>query len=411
MSTTEDRRSLEASIRREADRLGWTVYLVGGTVRDRLRRRAPRDIDVAVEGDAVALAVEWARRRGAEAVTAAAFGTASVTIGRGMRPLRIDFSSARGETYRHPGALPDVFPAGIEADLARRDFTVNAMAVPLNGPAAGSLVDPYGGKSDLARRVVRMLHPRSPHDDPTRAYRAVRFALRLGFRIEPGTRAWIEAARDAGAFARVSGDRLRRELLLLLGEVPPAAAAAALSRLGLDRAIDPALTASAATRRRLSPLGRGALSARGESAGWTALLLWLIDGAREDRRRVADRLGLAGSRRDEWLRAPADRSAARDLLAARAPASALAALARDWSPEELLAIAASFPPAPRRKLLEARRRGAALKLSIRGEDLKRSGLAPGPVIGRALERTWRARVDGRIGRADELAFALREGTR
>ena len=410
MSTTEDRRILEASIRREADRRGWTAYLVGGTVRDRLRRRVPRDIDVAVEGDAVALALEWARRRGAEANISAAFGTASVSIAGGKKPFRVDFSSTRGETYRHPGALPDVFPAGIEADLGRRDFTVNAMAIPLNGPAAGSLVDPYGGKPDLARGIIRMLHPRSPHDDPTRAYRAVRFALRLGFRIEPTTRAWIEAARAAGAFDRVSGDRLRRELLLLFEEVPPAAAAAALSRLGIDRAIDPAFRGSVA-RRRLSRLGERGLAPRGESAAWTALLLWLLEGAREDRRRVADRLGLAGSRRDEWLRAPSDRAAAQDLLAARAPASALAALARDWSPEELLAIAASFPADPRRRLLDARRRGAALKLSIRGEDLKRSGVAPGPVIGRALDRTWRARVDGRIGRADELAFAIREGSR
>jgi hypothetical protein len=99
------------------------------------------------------------------------------------------------------------------------------------------------------------------------------------------------------------------------------------------------------------------------------------------------------------------------LLARRAPASDLAALARDWSTEEALAIAASLPAGARRKLVDARRRGSSLKLSIRGEDLKRSGVVPGPVIGRALERTWRARVDGRIGRAEELAFALREGSR
>jgi tRNA nucleotidyltransferase (CCA-adding enzyme) len=407
MSTTDDRRSLEASIRREADRRGWTAYLVGGTVRDRLRRRVPRDIDVAVEGDGVALARAWARSRGREAVISAAFGTASVTIGAEARPLRIDFSSARGETYRHPGALPDVFPAGIESDLARRDFTVNAMAIPLNGPAAGSLVDPFGGRADLSRRVVRMLHPRSPHDDPTRAYRAVRFGLRLGFRIEPETRAWIAAARTAGAFARVSGDRLRREILLLFAEAPPVA----LSRLGLDGAIDPALSASAAARRRLSRLGRGGRAPRGESAAWTVFLLWLLDGSGEDRRRIADRLALAGSRREEWLRAPADRDAAADLIARRAPASALAGLARNWSPEEMLAIAASLPAVARRKLIDARRRGSTLKLSIRGEDLKRSGVEPGPVIGRALERTWQARVDGRIGRADELAYALREGSR
>lgn len=411
MSTTEDRRRIEASIGREADRRGWTAYLVGGTVRDRLRRRLPRDVDLAVEGDAVAFALGWAGSRGLEAEASTAFGTATVTLRRGPRPLRIDFSTARGETYRHPGALPDVFPAGIEADLARRDFTVNAMAIPLNGPAAGLLVDPHGGRADLERGVIRMLHPRSPLDDPTRAYRAVRFALRLGFRIDPSTRRWISAARSAGAFTRVSGDRLRRELLLLFDDAPRAPAAAFLSRLGLDRAIDPAFTFSGTTRRRLSLLGRGGLAPRGTSAAWAALLLASLEAETADRRRIADRLALAGPRREDWLRTAADRAAAQALLTARAPASDVAALARGWSSDELLAIAASFPAGSRRRLLEARRRGAALKLSIRGEDLKRSGVVPGPVIGRALERTWRARVDGRIGRSDELAFALGEGLR
>jgi len=410
MSTTDDRRRLEASIRAEAGRRGSAVYLVGGTVRDRLRRRSPRDLDVAVEGDAVAFARGWAASVGAEAETAPAFGTASVIVEAGARPLRVDFSSTRGETYRHPGALPDVFPAGIEADLLRRDFTVNAMAIPLNGAAAGTLIDPCGGRADLRRRVIRMLHSRSPHDDPTRAYRAVRFALRLGFRIEPGTRKWIASAVGAGVVARVSGDRLRRELLLLLGEVPPVSAVESLARLGLDGAIEPALV-RAPGRGRLAGLGRAPVPLRGERAAWAALLLWVLDAPAGARARVADRLALSGARRDEWARIPADRDAAREALARGAPRSDLAALSRRWSVEELSAIAASMPAASGRRLVEARRRADALRLTIGGEDLKRSGLPPGPGIGKALDRTWRARIDGRIRKADELAFALVEGRR
>jgi tRNA nucleotidyltransferase (CCA-adding enzyme) len=357
----------------------------------------------------VALALGWAAREGAEAEVAPAFGTASVKAGSGARPLRVDFSSTRGETYRHPGALPDVHPAGIETDLLRRDFTVNAMAIPLNGADAGTLIDPCGGKADVARGVIRMLHAGSPHDDPTRAYRAVRFALRLGYRIEPVTRTWIAAAVAAGAVARVSGDRLRRELLLLFADVPLACAVAGLARLGLDRAIDPALARASTARVRRDRSGRAPVPLRGERAAWAALLLWLIDAPPEARARVADRLAFSGLRREEWLRIPADRAAAREALGRRAPVSDLAALSRGWSAEELSAIASSMADGPSRRLVEARRRGETLRLSIRGDDLKRSGLLPGPGIGKALDRTWRARIDGRIRKADELAFALEAG--
>jgi hypothetical protein len=132
-------------------------------------------------------------------------------------------------------------------------------------------------------------------------------ASRVRFALRPS---WSNANRNgsppraAGAIRHVSGDRLRREVLLLLAEAPPVPAAAALSRLGLDRAIDPAFAPSATARRRLAQLGRSGLAPRGDASAWTALLLWLLDAVPEDRRRVADRLALTGFRREEWLRLP-----------------------------------------------------------------------------------------------------------
>ena len=408
MSTTDAIREIEASIRGLAQREGKAAYLVGGAVRDRLLRRRPSDLDVAIDGDAVAFARAWARTRAVEAEAAPAFGTASarVPVPRGF--VRVDFATIRGERYARPGALPEVFPGSLDEDLRRRDFTVNAMALGLAGPAAGRLVDPVGGREDLRRGVIRMIHAGSPQDDPTRAFRAVRFALRLGFRIAPETRRWIAEARETGAFSAVSGDRLRRELRLLFAEQPADRAAAALARERLDRAIDPALAVTPAVRRRLARLPAGS----GEEPRFRgAILAWCIDLPASARRRIAGRLGIAGEAKADLLRAREEREALAALLADRAPDSEIASRARACSAELAAAIESALPPGRAQRFRRVRRRGARVRLRIRGEDLRRSGVAAGPAIGRALDLTWRARVDGRIRRGDELAFAIREGTR
>jgi tRNA nucleotidyltransferase/poly(A) polymerase len=145
---------------------GERAYLVGGAVRDLLLGAEHPDLDLAVEGDAV----ELARRLGAEPVAHERFSTATVDLDG----VRVDLARTRAETYPHPGALPEVEPAPLERDLARRDFTVNAMALPLDG--RGQLVDPHGGRVDLRAGLLRVLHPGSFADDPTRALRAARYA-------------------------------------------------------------------------------------------------------------------------------------------------------------------------------------------------------------------------------------------
>ncbi len=380
-------------------------------MRDRLRRRRPRDLDVAVEGDAIAFARAWGRERGVAIDASPAFGTAAALPAAGSRVPRVDFSSTRAERYRRSGALPDVFAAGIEEDLRRRDFTVNAMAIPLTGPSRGTLLDPCGGRDDLRRRVVRMIHSRSPHDDPTRALRAVRFSLRFGFRIGTETRRWILEALAAGALSAVSGDRLRRELRLLFTEQPPALAVPALARLGLDRAIDPALAAGAPVRRRFRRLREAVRGAPEEVRFAASLVAWGLDLGPETARRIADRLGLAGEARSAFLRAPEDLAAVRARLRSSAGDSVVAAFVRGLPEAEALALESALPSREAARFRRAARRANRIRLAIRGEDLRRSGMAPGPGIGRALDRTWRARVDGRIRRSDELAFALGEERR
>jgi tRNA nucleotidyltransferase (CCA-adding enzyme) len=183
------------------------AYLVGGAVRDLLLGRERADVDVVVEGDPARLA----RRLGGESRAHERFGTVAVNADG----LEVDLAAARSEVYPEPGALPRVRPASLTEDLARRDFTINAMAVPLAGEVR--LIDPHGGLADLERGVLRALHPGSMRDDPTRALRAARYAARYGLRPEPDTDEQIRAT-DLGA---VSSDRVEAELRKLAAESEP----------------------------------------------------------------------------------------------------------------------------------------------------------------------------------------------
>ena len=200
------------------------VFVVGGAVRDVLLDGSPHELDLVVEGDAVEVARRAARRLGGKLTVHERFGTATVAADG----FAFDLAGARRETYAHPGALPDVvLGATLHEDLARRDFTVNAMAVRLTD---GELTAWPGAREDLAAGVLRVLHDRSFADDPTRILRLARYSARLGFEPDPHTDALI----DAALFATVSGDRLGRELRLLLEEPHPAAQ---LARHGIGRAL------------------------------------------------------------------------------------------------------------------------------------------------------------------------------
>jgi len=197
-----EREAALATVRRVA--IDLPCYLVGGTVRDVLLGQPALDLDLAVDGPVA----EFALRLDPDAVLHERFDTAEVVVeGRHM-----DLARTRSERYSRPGALPDVEPAGIEVDLTRRDFTINALAIPLDRP--GELLDPCGGIADLERRVINVIHPKSLVDDPTRAVRAARYAARLGFDIDHRTADLLPAV-DLGT---VSRERFESELVLIAGE-------------------------------------------------------------------------------------------------------------------------------------------------------------------------------------------------
>lgn len=344
-----------AAVREAADA---PVHLVGGAVRDLLLGRGRSDIDLVVEGDAVALAA----RLGAEVVEHERFATAKVRLDG----HEVDIAGARAESYPHPGALPEVVPAtDLDSDLRRRDFTINAMAIPLQGEPR--LIDPHGGREDLEAGLLRVLHPGSFADDPTRAVRAARYAARFGFRPESETAALLRSAN----LRTVSADRREAELLRLAAE-PNAA------------------------------------------RGFELLAEWGLVKPRRGGIELASRVGELVSAPPWSELAPRDRAVLAAALGPRGAEDGLAA-ARPARPSEAVELAAGSRPV---ELVLARALGAdwldrylgewrRVALEIDGTDLIAAGVAEGPAVGRGLAAALRRKLDGEIhGREQELKAAL-----
>ena len=238
-------RDLLAILRRAgtiAQQRGAALYIVGGAVRDMILQRTPDDLDLVVEGDAIGLAEALATELNGTVRSHAAFGTATLSLKRDAgTALTLDFVMARTEFYEHPSALPDVEAASLRHDLHRRDFTINTLAICLNPARYGWLYDFYGGRRDIARGLIRVIHNLSFIDDPTRILRAARLAARLGFTIEPRTRALIGDALEQGILGRATPQRVMNELRLILAEEHPEPALALLDDLGVLHAVHPAL--------------------------------------------------------------------------------------------------------------------------------------------------------------------------
>jgi tRNA nucleotidyltransferase (CCA-adding enzyme) len=200
-----------------ADELGVKAYLVGGPVRDKLLGIENFDLDFVVEGNGIRFAESLNKSFKGKLTKYPAFGTATI----GSEDKRVDIVTARKETYKKPGAYPKVKPGKIKDDLFRRDFTINAMAIAVNKKGLGKLVDFYNGQKDLKKGLIRVLHDKSFMDDPTRIFRAVRFAVRLGFKIEPHTKKLMKNAVLDGLLGDVNAGRIRKEIELFLKEKNP----------------------------------------------------------------------------------------------------------------------------------------------------------------------------------------------
>lgn len=230
----------------EATQSGFPLYIVGGSVRDLILDSVIKDLDFTLEGDAIKFARALAKKHGGKVITHDKFHTTTWSVNSF---IDIDIVSARKETYEQPGALPSVKRSGIDDDIRRRDFTINGMALRLDRNHFGELTDPLNGQADIERGWIRVLHPRSFVDDPTRMFRAVRYAGRYGFEIEAETLQLFNG-ESRKILSQLSGERLRHEFDLIFDEAKPDEMMKQLKDLNLLSIIHSSL--SAADGRRLT---------------------------------------------------------------------------------------------------------------------------------------------------------------
>ena len=382
-----------------AARRGARLYLVGGAVRDVLLGGSPTDLDVVADGVFAGLPDALASGLGGRVTARSQFDTAKLAVD----DLTLDLARARTESYARPGALPDVRPGTMRQDLARRDFSVNAMAVSLTEGDWGVLLDPHGGAADLRAGLIRVLHSGSFVDDATRILRAVRYAARLGFEIESATRGLLE--RDLRRLDTISGDRLRRELALLLAEDEWPACLRRARDAGVLGAVHPALALERA------PLD--ILDAHTTVPEAVRLSATLSFAPPEQIGAAAARLDMTG----EWASVTtsvADLAGTLDRLdAPRLRRSRVYALLRRVEPAAIAGVA-----------LTCRRPRAADRLRLYldelrhvrplldGNDLLAMGVLEGPRVGELLHTLLDARLDGLVStREEEEAYVRRSLTR
>lgn len=368
---------------------GREAYLVGGVVRDLMLGRPGTDVDVVVEGDAIELAHRLVAQQGTLVAVHPRFGTAKLRLGE----QSLDLITARRETYPRPGALPQVAPGSIQDDLKRRDFSINAMAIHVSPSRFGTLLDPHQGRRDLQLCLVRVLPGDSFKEDATRMLRALRYEARLGFRLESETEGLMR--RDAGMLDTISGDRLRHELMLILGEDCPEAVLRRAEEMRLLQRLHLSLKGDGELARVFPGVRRLDLSPSARAAVYLALLVYSFkEGEGEELvARLRFSAAIAGLLRDTVRLGPVlpkldgpelSHSSIYHLLEGHNPQAVLAAS---------LVAATPLVSARLRLYLEKLR---LVRPALNGDDLKRLGVPPGPALGEILARLRDARLEGLV---------------
>ncbi|HSF68398.1 MAG TPA: hypothetical protein VLA67_13330 [Nitrospiraceae bacterium] len=400
-----------------ADESGVSLYLVGGVVRDLLLKRENWDLDFTVEGDGIAFARQVAHHYRAGLAVFERFATARLSFPDG---LKVDIATTRRESYARPAVLPTVGPASIEDDLSRRDFTINAIALQLNSKHFGRLLDPYGGQRDLRARTIRVLHTGSFQDDPTRVFRAIRFEQRFGFRLERSTLQLLVKSASTNLIGRLSGPRLRNEILLLLAEHDSVRAIARLARLELLRFIHRRLCYTENVKRVVTAVPKALAWWRRRFPDSVIdrpiiyLMALLTESSPVVSAGVIRRLALSreqaknvsagGSRADRALRQLTKKDIVRPSQVYR--------LLADLPDEALVLLLAKQANVQHGKRLNLLRRHLAeymknkvIETALRGRDLQAMGLQPGPQYKTILGKLLDARIDGTITtETEERAF-------
>lgn len=408
-------RSLLKEFGRVGEALGYSVFGVGGFVRDLLMRVENYDIDIVVEGDAIRLAEEFEKRFHCRVRTHKKFGTALILFSDG---LKVDVATARLEVYDSPAALPTVERGSIKADLYRRDFTINTLAIRLNPNAFGELIDFFGGVKDIKEKAIRVLHNLSFVEDPTRVFRAIRFEQRLRFQIGKHTQNLMKNAVKAGIFGRLSGGRILSELILIWQEEDPVPAMKRMRDFNLFPFLHPRLTFDEEKIALFEQIHHilawfDLLFLEERFDRWLTYFYGLVDSLSKDEvLEVCERLAM--NERQKRRAIDGKRQGDQALLqifswvnAGREPKRSEIYTVLDPLATEvkLFMMAKTSQLATRRYISLYFTQLKDMKPILRGADLIRMGVKPGPSIRKGLDDLLKARLDEQvITRQDELQY-------
>ncbi len=408
----EPARALLREIAEEATGLGLTIFLVGGAVRDLLVGNETIDLDLLVEGEGIPLAEAVVRRLGGHVVAHPKFHTGKVELPDGRT---VDLATARTEFYQYPAALPTAEHSSVREDLYRRDFTINAMAMQLNGEEPGRLLDPFGGSRDLAEGIIRVLHNLSFVEDPTRILRAVRFEARFGFRLDERTEELARHAIEMELLDRVSGQRIREELRAIFRKPFPEVALRRLDDLGVLTALEPGwrFTGPAPEYGRLEDALAWArtqpdVAAHTIEAGAQRLLLVFCRLSPEAGARLAQRLRLPQRELKLAAQAPTLFELLPELLHEPLKPSELDTLLHPLNvPLCLALLALAESPLVWERVQHYLTELIHVPVPLTGEELKRLGVPRGPVFSRLITRLRALRLDGEIATRADAEAAVR----
>ncbi len=390
-----------------AEELEFHAYLVGGSVRDLLRGEKNLDIDIVIEGDGISFAKILGERLHVKVRSHQKFGTAQIIFDT----LKVDVATARTEYYESPASLPKILTSSIKKDLYRRDFTINTLAIKLNSKDFGLLIDFFGGQRDLREKSIRVLHNLSFIEDPTRAFRAIRFSERFGFKISKHTENLIKSAIKMNLFDRLSGPRLYEELLLLFKEAEPIGTVKRLSDIGLLKVIHPKLIFNEGLEATLKSMQ--------ETISWFDLLfleektdrgilyiMALLSGLKsEEVEALMDRLSLPTKIRDGIAKGISYAKEVLRKLPADDPLEIYNLLNKVKLEVILLSMALSKDRKKQRAISRYLTDLRKIKPNLKGEDLKKMSIQPGPIYSRIIKELLKERLRGHLkSREDEERY-------
>ncbi len=383
-----EKQTLLSSIAAQSAAMDMPCYVVGGFVRDLLLGKPINDLDVIVEGDAIKLGRSLVKNFGGKLTTHDKFHTAiwHLPLTFNLQPSTLDLITARKETYLMPGALPTVTPSTIEDDLLRRDFTINSMAIRLDGNHFGELLDPLNGQADLEEGLVRVLHPRSFIDDPTRIFRAIRYEARYSFNLEHSTLNLVNL-EALDVIPRLSGERIRHELDLIFEEEKSSQMILRAGELGLFEKIHPRLPL-------FNPdysdfLEMDPILDIPTSKAEIGYMLWLMDLMEDEIMSVGQRLYFTSDLTySVWAVSQLKKSL--PFLVGSTPSIWTFALEK----LPLLSIYVVYLVSRENALLDFLSIWRHVKPHTTGNDLKARGLQPGPRFGEILHEIRSAWLDG-----------------